>query len=210
MQKLSLNLSLLLVTLMSVLAGCSKTDVSPAAPTAKSTTQNAVVTSFLVKGYIFIRLPGPLGLGHTGVGYEVREMSGSTITKVYTYCGAVENPNGGGLVPAGGYNGGWVNYDLTNNAGMMSRMRAKGYTNYKFEQAFRPVAQSDLTGASDMIRYFPYRGYALAENNCANATYDVLSWVRAPGLKDPFWNWKPVDQYNGMAINSGWSGSYQL
>ena len=210
MKKIHLNLALVLVTLFAALSGCSKKDVVPQAPETAAKSQDAIVTAYLVKGYIFIRLPGPFGLGHTGVGYEVREMSGSTVTKVYTYCGAVENPDGSALVPAGGYNGGWLNYDLTNNASMLSRMRAKGYTNYKFEQSFRYIALSDLTGASNMIHYFPYRGYSLAENNCSNAAYDVLSWVRAPGLKDPFYNWKPIDQYNGMAINSGWSGSYSL
>lgn|GEM_PF-2168963 len=213
-KKLSLNLSFWLVTLMSVLAGCSKTEVTPAQPSPTATTHDAVITGYKVKGYIFLRMPGPVvlgvALGHTAVGYEVREMSGTTVTKVYTYCGAVENPSGAPVVVPGGFNGGWVKYDLNGNAAMMAHMRARNYTSYKFEQAFRDIALSDLNGASNMIRYFPYRGYRVAENNCADAAYDVLSWVRAPGLKIPYFNWKPVDQYNGMALNSGWSSSRAL
>ena len=89
MKKFSLNLSFWLVTLMSVLAGCSKSEVTPDQPAAAAITQD----SYRVKGYIFLREPEPFRLGHTGVGYEVREMSGTTIAKVYTYCGGVEGMN---------------------------------------------------------------------------------------------------------------------
>ena len=208
MKNLSLTLSLWLVTLMAVLTGCSKTDVTPDQPTSKAATQDAVVTGYMVKGYMFLREPGPFGLGHTAVGYEVREMSGSTVTKVYTYCGGIENGGGWPFVSLGGDNGGWLNYDLTNNASMLSRMRAKNYTSYKYEVGFRSISLSNLNGASNMIHYFPYRGYSVGENNCANAVYDVLSWLSAPGLAWPITNWAPRDQFNKSM--TGWSGAVRM
>ena len=208
MKKLSLNFSFWLVTLMSVLAGCSKSAVTPAQPTASATTHDAVVTGYKVKGYMFLREPGPFGLGHTGVGYEVREMSGTTVTKVYTYCGGVEGMNNSPFIGVGYPNGGWVVYNLNSNASMITAMRAKGYTSYKYEVGFRNIPLANLNGASNMIRYFPNRGYGVAENNCANAVYDVLSWIAAPGLAWPETNWAPRDQFNKSM--TGWSGAVRL
>ena len=208
MKKLSLNLSFWLVTLMSVLAGCSKTDVTPTQPTAAAITHDAIVTGYKVKGYMFLREPGPFGLGHTGLGYEVREMSGTTVTKVYTYTGGVEGRDNLPFINIGDINGGWVVYHLTNNSSMITAMRAKGYTKYKYEVGFRDIPLANLNGARDMIRYFPYRGYSVVNNNCANAVYDVLSWIAAPGLAWPETNWAPRDQFNKSM--TGWSGAVAL
>ena len=209
MKKISLNFALLFLTLTAMLSGCSKTDVTPDQPTANAATQDAVVTAFLVKSYLFVRTPGPFGLGHTAVGYEVREMSGSTVSKTYTYCGGVENLGGIPFVPAGGNNDGWLKYhDLSNNVPMLNLMRAKGYTAYKCEVGFRNIPQAHLTGAGNMLRYFPYRGYSVGDNNCSDATYQVLSWLSAPNLMLPFFNWRPIDQYNKTMV--GWSGSNRL
>lgn len=208
MKKITLNISLFLVTLMAVLSGCSKTDVSPQAPGAAAQSHDAIVTGYMVKTYMFLREPGPFGLGHTAVGYEVRELSGSTVTKVYTYCGGVEGNNSYPFISPGQYNGGWLNYDLTNNVSMLSRMRSRGYTSYKYEVTFRSIDLARLNGASNMIHYFPYRGYGVAENNCANAVYDVLTWLNAPGLVAPFFNWAPRDQFN--KIPYGWSGAVRM
>ena len=208
MKKFSLNLSFWLVTLMAVMAGCSKSEVTPDQPTAAAATHDAVVTGYKVKSYMFLREPGPFGLGHTGVGYEVREMSGTTVTKVYTYCGGVEGMNSYPVILPGDPNGGWVVYQLNNNVSMLSAMRGKGYTKYKYEVGFRDISLYNLNGASNMIRYFPYRGYRVAENNCANAVYDVLAWVNAPGLLEPYFNWAPRDQFNKLMY--GWSGAVWL
>lgn len=213
MKKLSLNLTALFSMLLMLLAGCSKTDVAPKDGASATNTQDATAPlTFVVKSYIFLRMPGPTILGqqagHTGVGYEVREMRGSTITKVYTYCGGVENSGGSPFVSPGGDNGGWVQYNLTSNTAMMSKMRSMGYQSYKFETGFRSIAQSDLNGAANMIRYFPYRGYAFADNNCANAVYQVLEWLRAPGVAWPETNWFPKDQFNKTV--TGWSGARAL
>jgi hypothetical protein len=208
MKKLHLNLILVLLTLSAALSGCSKTDVTPQQPAAAAKGQDATITAFLVKSYLFVRLPGPFNLGHTAVGYEVREMSGSTVTKVYTYCGGVENPGGSPLVPVGGYNGGWLNYDLNSNASMLNRMRSRNYTAYKFETAFRSVPQAWLNQASNILQYFPYRGYSVAENNCSDATYQVLAQLDARGLVSPYYNWAPKDQYNKTV--TGWSSSRAL
>ncbi len=208
MKKISLNIALFLFSLTAVLSGCSKTDIAPQEPGAAAKTTDAVITAYLVKSYMFVRTPGPFGLGHTGVGYEVREMSGSTVTKVYTYCGAVENSGGSLVVPAGGNNGGWLAYDLTNNASMLNRMRSRGYTAYKYEVGFRNIPLANLNGAYNMLHYFPYRGYSVGDNNCSDATYQVLSWLAAPGLMLPYFNWKPIDQYNKTM--AGWSGSNRL
>lgn len=208
MKKISINITLLLLTLMSVLSGCSKNDVTPGQPNASAHAQDAVVTAFLVKSYLFVRTPGPFGLGHTALAYEVREMSGSTVSKVYTYCGGVENPGGQPNVAAGADNGGWLNYDLNSNVAMLNRMRGRGYTAYKFEVGFRNVAQSTLTNASNILHNFPYRGYSVFNNNCSNATYEVLSSLGAPGLAQPTTNWAPLAQYN--KTTTGWSGSNTL
>ncbi|HEX8656073.1 MAG TPA: hypothetical protein VF690_00980 [Hymenobacter sp.] len=208
MKKLSLNLSFWLVTLMSVLAGCSKSEITPTQPTAAAINQDAAITGYMVKGYMFLREPGPFGLGHTGVGYEVREMSGTKVTKVYTYCGGVEGVNSYPVIRPGDPNGGWVRYHLSNNVSMLSTMRSYGYTKYKFEKGFRNVSLANLNGAKDMIRYFPNRGYRVGENNCANAVYEVLSWVSAPGLLLPYFNWAPRDQFNKLM--NGWSGAVVL
>ena len=155
MKKIYLNLSLLLLTLMAGLSGCSKTDVNPDQPGAKSTTQDAVVTGYMVKAYMFLREPGPFGLGHTALGYEVRELSGSTITKVYTYCGGIENGGGLPFVSPGDNNGGWLNYDLTNNVSMLSRMRSRGYTSYKYVANFSSTSLTNLNKRQQRAAQLP-------------------------------------------------------
>lgn len=217
MKKLTLNLATLFSLLLLLLTGCSKTDVAPQdAGSAKAAQDATLPLTFMVKSYIFLRMPGPVifgqQAGHTGVGYEVREMRGSTVTKVYTYCGGVEGGSWGPVsapfVGPGGNNGGWVQYNLDSNAEMLSKMRGMSYSSYKFETSFHSISQSDLTGAANMIRYFPYRGYAFADNNCANAVYQVLEWLRVPGVAWPETNWFPKKQF--ADTSTGWSGARGL
>jgi hypothetical protein len=88
-----------------------------ALPTGEA--QAATVTGYKAKGYIFLREPGPFGLGHVGVGYEYRTYySDGTYRATYVY-GGVENPNAIYSVPAGSYNGGW--FDEADYNGMMRR-----------------------------------------------------------------------------------------
>lgn len=139
----------------------------------------------MVKIYLFLRLPGPFGLGHTGVGYEVREMSGSAVIRAYSFYGGVENPGGSAVVVAGLNNGGWSGFGANGNVEMLGAMRAKGYTNYKFEAAFRPVDPWRLDQAWRSLSRFPQRGYSVQGNNCMNASYEVLVQLGAPAWRGP-------------------------
>ncbi|MBD2769841.1 hypothetical protein IC235_18280 [Hymenobacter sp. BT664] len=209
MKNFSLKSVLSLFTFIAVLSGCSKKDVAPQQPEAAVTTQDAVVTSYMVKGYLFVRLPGPFNLGHTGVGYEVREMSGTKVSRTYTYCGGVEGYASLPVIPRGVNNGGWNQFGYTNNATMLRTMRAPyGYTAYKFERAFRTVTLAQIHRAEGIINGFAARGYNVSGNNCMNASYEVLQALGAPGMAWPLTNWAPKDQYS-RTVN-GWSGSNSL
>jgi len=209
MKKITLNFALCLLTLLSVLSGCSKKDVAPATPGSASLSNDAVITSYMVKGYLFVRLPGPFNLGHTGVGYEVREMSGSTVLRTYTRFGGVEGYNNLPYISAGSNNGGWSGVGYTNNVSMLNTMRSPyGYTAYKFEAGFRTVTSTQLQNAANIINRFPLRGYNVSGNNCMNAAYEVLKAVNAPGMAWPSTNWAPKDQYNNTV--TGWSTSRAL
>lgn len=209
MKNFALKSALSLFTFVAVLSGCSKTDVAPQDPQAAATTQDAVITGYKVKGYLFVRLPGPFNLGHTGVGYEVREMSGTNVVRTYTYCGGVEgNANLPYIVP-GQNNGGWNRFGYTNNVTMLNTMRSPyKYTAYKFERTFHDVTLAQIHRAEGIINGFPSRGYNVNGNNCMNAAYQVLSALGAPGMAWPLTNWAPKDQYNQTV--TGWSSSVGL
>lgn len=209
MKKLSHKFALLLLTLTAVLSGCSKTDVAPQVPAATPATGDAVATTYMAKGYLFVRLPGPMGLGHTGVGYEIREMRGTTITRTYTYCGGVEGWNNLSYIAPGLPNGGWNQFGYTNNISMLNVMRSpNGYTNYKFSVAFRAVTLTQIHRAEGVINNFSRRGYNVNGNNCMNAAYEVLNALSMPGMAWPSTNWFPRDQYSNTV--TGWSGSRTL
>jgi hypothetical protein len=169
----------------------------------------ATITSYKAKGYIFLREPGPFGLGHVGVGYEFRTYySDGTYRATYVY-GGVENPGGIYSVPAGSYNGGWFaegSYD-----GMMRAMRAYGYTQYKFTASFFSTTTGREATAYGKASNFGGRGYLVAGNNCMNATYDVLYALGTPNLRAPsnVPDWSPRWWFwNG--ITTGWSSARAL
>jgi hypothetical protein len=113
---------------------------------------------------VFVRPGGANGLGHVGFSYF--DCDGG-----YWYAGSVENPSGSVYIPPGGDNGFWQS-SFTSFEGVKAAMRSRGYNNYRYmvNTTFSPNAYAAYQKAEE------YRngGYAVAFNNCANATYDVI------------------------------------
>lgn len=167
---------------------------------------NSKAYTYKAKSYIFIRLPGPFGLGHAGVGFEYRKYSGSTLVEVRYYYGAIEGYNNQSYIKPGNYNGGWWAYASTGQ-NMYSVMKSYtyGYTGVKYTTSFFDVTSTQVNNAINVIKNFPYRGYNVSGNNCMNASYDVLRALGTPNLQWPSTNWFPKDWYNNH--KKGWSAS---
>jgi hypothetical protein len=236
MKKLSLNL-LLLLSLAAGISSCQKTEVEPKAPASVTAAQDVSVTTYTSrKAYLFLRTPGPFGLGHTGVGYIlVRKVydpaTQSSKTNYVAFCGGVENPSAKPFVKPGQTgNGGWFETKiivatpgrdpfLDANSYIREHMKLKGYNRMKYEVVKSQTVQHTVrlaegnnvyNEAGNVIRNFPTRGYALARNNCMNAAYDVLAALGAPGVATPDQNWTPTDQFENTGNGGGWSPSYIL
>ena len=171
--------------------------------------QSAPVTiSYTVKQYIFQRPAAAFGLGHVGVGFEVRTYTNGVQSNITYYYGGVENAGGQAIVLPGGNNGGWSGYTAT-GAAMFSIMKnTYGYVNYKFKTSFTALSAAQRNNGYAKLANFPNRGYVLATNNCMNACWDVLWEI---GTQNVAWvenNYFPNDWYNRCTAN--WSGSVAL
>jgi hypothetical protein len=178
---------------------------------SQSVNQIAPVTiTYTVKQYIFQRPDGASGLGHVGVGYEVRTFSSGVQVSVTYYYGSVEN-SGGAMVVIPFYqnNGGWMSTCAT-GATMLNTMKsaAYGYKNYKYRTSFSALSSTQRANAYSKISFFPNRGYSLAGNNCMNAAWDVLWELGTPNVAWVQTNYFPNGWYNNCTV--GWSASTAL
>ncbi len=167
-----------------------------------------VTITYKVKQYIFQRPAAAFGLGHVGVGFEVRTYTNGVQSNITYYYGGVENAGGSAIVLPGGNNGGWSGYTST-GASMFSIMKnTYGYKNYKYKTAFTALSATQRNNGYAKLANFPNRGYVLATNNCMNACWDVLWEI---GTQNVAWvenNYFPNDWYNRSTLN--WSGSVAL
>jgi hypothetical protein len=170
-------------------------------------TAHARAVTYQAKAYIFLRTPGPFGFGHVGWGYEVRTYTNGRLTNTTYYYGAVENPGGQAYVPPGGNNGGWWATASTGQT-MYNAMKNRGYQSYKFVANFYSVTSTNINNAYNYAINMPNRGYNVTGNNCMNASYDVLTAIRAPNVAWPSTNWTPTGWYNNTS--TGWSSSRSI
>lgn len=214
MKKITMNFVMLLLALVGFMSSCSQNEeVTPQTAGGRNENGGLKTTSaitYQVKRYIFQRPSGANGLGHVGVGFEVRTFNGGTTpTNITYYYGAVENSSAAFTVPRNGYNAGWWT-TTSSGASMLGIMRnSYGYTNYKYT-GFVPLTATGRTNGINKIMDFPARGYALATNNCMNATYDVLIALNVSGatVAWPSTNYFPNGWYNNTT--NGWSASTAL
>jgi hypothetical protein len=215
MRKITLNFVMLLLALVGFMSGCSqKEEIIPQNAGGRNENGGLKTTSsvtFQVKRYIFQRPNGANGLGHVGVGFEVRRFSNGALSNVTYYYGGVENSSASLRVPRNGNNGGWWR-TTTSGATMLNTMKNApyNYVNYKFTANFASATSTNVVNGTNKIADFPFRGYFLAGNNCMNATYDVLTSMGLTGASVawPSTNYFPNGWYN--ATTNGWSTSRAL
>ena len=215
MKKITLNFVMLLLALVGFMSSCSQNEeVTPQAAGGRNENdgaqQNSTIT-YTVKRYIFQRPNGANGLGHVGVGFEVRAFFGVTLLNTTYYYGGVENSSASLIVPRNGKNDGWYR-EATSGAAMLNTMKNAPYyyVNYKFTANFESASSTSINNGIAKIKDFPARGYFLAGNNCMNATYDVLTSMNLSGASVawPSTNYFPNGWYN--ATTTGWSTSRAL
>jgi hypothetical protein len=205
----------LLLTSAALFTNCSNESIedikSPEnVATADHSFAGRATTTYTIKRYVFNRAAGANGLGHVGVGFEIRT---ANPTGVFYYYGGVENNNASAYILPGNLNYGW--YRLTSTgADMFSVMKnTYGYNRYKFEQTFKNLSLNQVNNSIYEIKRFPLRGYLLAANNCMNATYDVLYqggglWVPAPSTNPGYY--APNIWYASLLTSQGWSNNVNL
>lgn len=161
--------------------------------------------TYSIKRYVFSRSSGAGGLGHVGVGVEIRTTNPTTVRY---YNGAVENTTGSPATLPGGNNGGWYRINTDYN-GMLLNFTSRGYNFLKFEKSFKNVTKQRALNTVNEVMYLPNRGYLLAGNNCMNATYDVLNqggglFIPAPAVTAVLY--APNVWFNSLTTGLGWSG----
>ena len=170
-----------------------------------------LATTYTIKRYVFNRESAVGGLGHVGVGFEVRT---TNPTSVIYYYGGVENSKGSPAVGLGGANGGWWGTTASGSIMFSVMKNTYGYSRYKFEKAFMNISTTRVTNSINEIKYFPNRGYLLLGNNCMNASYDVLNQGGGLILPNPTiatsLAYIPNNWYNLFVSFNGWSGSVNL
>ena len=171
---------------------------------------NKLETTWTIKRYVFNRSNGANGLGHVGVGLEIRS---ANPTAVYFYGGGVENEKGSFAILPGSNNFGWA-YSFASNAALLSYVKnTKGYNRYKFESSFKTITYQRVVNTINELNYLPNRGYLLAGNNCMNAVYDVLNqggglFIPAPTASAALY--APNTWYGSLINQIGWSNSANL
>ena len=206
---------MLLLALVGFMSSCSQNEeVTPQAAGGRNENgglKTTLANTYQVKRYIFQRPNGANGLGHVGVGFEVRIFNNGTLVSTTYYYGGVENSSASLNVPRNGNNGGWYRTS-TSGATMLNTMKNApyNYVNYKFTASFSSSTSSNIGNGINKISDFPYRGYFLAGNNCMNATYDVLTSMNLTGASVawPSTNYAPNGWYNNTT--NGWSASTAL
>ena len=161
--------------------------------------------TYSIKRYVFSRSGAAGGLGHVGVGVEIRTTNPTTVRY---YNGAVENSTGSFAVLPGGNNGGWYGIN-TSYSGMLLNFTSRGYNFIKFTQSFHNVTKQRALNTVNEVMYLPNRGYLLGGNNCMNATYDVLNqggglFIPAPTASVALY--APNVWFNSLTTGLGWSG----
>jgi hypothetical protein len=209
MKKITLNFVMLLLALVGFMSSCSQNEEVTPQQTAGG--RNEPNNTYTVKRYIFQRPNGANGLGHVGVGFEVRAFNGPRLLSTTYYYGGVENFSASLIVPRNGNNGGWWR-TTSSSATMLNTMKNApyNYVNYKFTVDFASASPQSVDNGIAKIKDFPARGYFLAGNNCMNATYDVLTSMNLTGASVawPSTNYFPNGWYNGTT--TGWSTSRAL
>jgi hypothetical protein len=221
MKKLSLKVlaALSVFTLLLSISSCSNDEEPIPTINAVENLQEIVVAdspdentarlldagTYSIKRYVFSRSSGAGGLGHVGVGVEIRTTNPTTVRY---YNGAVENERSSFLVLPGGNNGGWYRINTDYN-GMLNNFTSRGYNFIKFTKSFTNVTKQRALNTVNEVMYLPGRGYLLAGNNCMNATYDVLNqggglFIPAPTASAALY--APNVWFNSLVTGIGWSG----
>lgn len=224
MKKIGLKLVIFLLVISGLVSSCSTEElVQDVENTSikKTIDENSLnadngafsrVTTYKVKQYVFLRPEAVFGAGHVGVGYEIRTYFDGVQNSVEYIYGGVENSRGAAVVIPGQNNGGWSRASST-GASMLNYMKDNyGYSKYKFKTALIALSSSQKTNALNRVIAFPYRGYIVANNNCMNASYDVLIDLGTSGVTWPSsWDrWAPGSWYGDLTIKKGWSGSKSI
>ena len=164
--------------------------------------------TYSIKRYVFSRSGAAGGLGHVGVGVEIRTTNPTTVR---FYNGAVENSTGSFGVSPGGDNGGWYRINTSYSA-MLLNFTSRGYDYIKFTSSFHNVTKQRALNTVNEVMYLPYRGYLLAGNNCMNATFDVLNQgggLFIPGPTSTGFVYAPNVWFNSL-ISPSWSGQSRI
>jgi hypothetical protein len=127
--------------------------------------------TYSIKRYVFSRSNGANGLGHVGVGVEIRTTNPTTVRY---YNGAVENFNATFQILPGDDNSGWFRINTDYNS-MLLNFTSRNYNYLKFEKSFKNVTKQKALNTVNEVLRLPNRGFSLVGNNCMNATYDVLN-----------------------------------
>ena len=225
MKKLSLRIlmSLSVITLSLSSISCSNDEEQIPTANAVENLQQVIVAdsptentarlldagTYSIKRYVFARTGGANGLGHVGVGVEIRTTNPTTVRY---YNGSVENGKASPFVLPGGFNDGWYRINTDYN-GMRNNFTSRGYNYLKFTQTFTNVTKQRALNTVNEVMYLPNRGYALAGNNCMNAVYDVLNqggglFVYAP-TANPV-TYAPNLWFNALFTSDGWSNQYAM
>jgi hypothetical protein len=195
---------------------CSTEEVQNETSDTKSVNENEISAqrlldagSYSIKRYVFSRSTGAGGLGHVGVGVEIRTTNPTTVRY---YCGAVENESASFIVLPGGNNGGWYQIK-TSYEGMFNEFKNRRYNYLKFTKSFQNVTKQRALNTVNEVMYLPGRGYSLAGNNCMNATYDVLNqggglFIPAPTATAALY--APNVWFNSLATTIGWSNQSSM
>lgn len=161
--------------------------------------------TYSIKRYVFSRSSGAGGLGHVGVGVEIRTTNPTTVRY---YNGAVENERASFAILPGGNNGGWYRINTDYNS-MLLNFTSRRYNYVKFTKSFQTVSKTRALNTVNEVMKIPNRGYLLAGNNCMNATYDVLNqggglFIPAPTASAVLY--APNVWFNSLTTTIGWSG----
>jgi hypothetical protein len=225
MKKLSLKVlaALSVFTLLLSISSCSN-DEQPtptinavenlqetvvAASPAENTARLLDAGTYSIKRYVFVKTSGASGLGHVGVGVEIRTTNPTTVRY---YNGSVENGKSSFIILPGGFNDGWYRINTDYN-GMLNNFTTRGYNYLKFTQTFTNVTKQRALNTVNEIMYLPNRGYSLAGNNCINAVYDVLNQGGGLFVYPPTANpvtYAPNIWFNALYTSNGWSNQYAM
>ena len=150
---------------------------------------------------VFRRYNAVFTFGHVGWAYQVDTAS-------HYHCGGIEGVPGRDQVEAGEFNGYWQKFGTWDQC--LLWMKDRGYDGYRWGS----VDVSKPKVANAMAKQWKKRGYSVINNNCANATWDVLNRFGVTGLPSLQFFPQPNDWFDNLGRTAsdsiGWSDEIRL